>query len=1539
MKSKRNQPGIILLALFLLTLTARSEPRDILPPWPEYTLGIWGFNETFIPMMPSRVALGAESAQMAESWSGLALTRDAFVTLPVAVPVTDPFYRKLNFTTSAGTLRFWFRPEWSGANAGGLGPRGFARLLELVTLSGKEPETLWSLYFNPEGTAVYLSGMGVGGATDFLRAEVKMTANHWHLISLNYDEKQTTLMVDAVVVATGAAFPPVASWKADALGLVIGSDITGANPALGWFDELCTFDTVQSQEDAMWYRNSLRWTVILGAVGTAKEEAVKQRWIEQLKFEEYGEPEKAPTLAYRPRPEELPTNTLWLDISGVTNGVVTMRLQGTEPDTLYEILSQEHFMTNAGWMSEGVWVGTEGQDWTDTPVLVGTRTNQLFMQARFWKDEDGNGLPDWWEMQVFGSTGNDGYADADGDGWVNVQEYQNGTSPAAFNAPNSPRGWTSLGSSGTDRTVQWDSGAGPVQNYRLIKYEIYFNWGFWWVPIATQVVSSATFSVTDTAHFRDWSDPFDYEDGYELTAIYAGGSSESTWIQDHSGLSMALIHGADSGMKLALYAYPPLTTAIRLNLTTNYAGGWGTGMNSTMDIPLTSFTNGFFDLPPNIYPYYSGFWITAQAIIPGGFSGPEEDVEPDGNRTIRYPFLNAATILKRNLVFTLQAQTLAPYWLLPTEGVGLGGRPGYTNDRPVYAAASFHVFNYDLGWSASSVGVWDTVPAPLHPWEINYDLVNLINPSAVPGCQGQSNSIGYGYNGSFAFLIGGVSFDTWGFANSSSTNTCPSALGTPNGRYTGFRIPSLMDTDSPIIVSGNSASVAATHPNGFGLPLLGILGQNYVSGQFTLTAYTAGASCPVNTTHLFSSYAAPSVQAESYVFTQGGRLADAAPEKCMTNGGTLVTNLLFASVGDPHFSVSSWLRYRLINGNSNTFGYVEQYFDKAYKIGPNGAVTTNQTGELSTYGGFFPTEPGPVAVVTIPNIENGQRGTGIVNVVKLQLDVNHDGVMDTSWSGPDNTSQEKPFVFWINNDFDRGHNVDCNIFGLNCDFEEDDLSASEVAGLTATFRKPDGALENVLGYPFIPSQRDLEDYTRLWIPGLSNLVSSLPTGYVAKLSLIGDGEIRLFRAYEGNGGTNYLFDETTASNQVAQLSLSVGKLTASTPIVWSAQTNWGEKFIWCGVQRGGAELHLQILNANQDVVADTAAYLDLKDIKEMYERWTIGDNSKVEPTTTPIVAVEELPTGVPAFKYSQPADLNTPYILHVHGSNMERWEKDRFAEVMYKRLYWQGYQGRFGSFRWPTAGGLGSTLDALINPNFFDKIEFVAWKSAPGLKSMLTTLNNQYPGQVRMSSHSMGNVACAEALKQCTSNLVAVYASLQGAVPSHSYDSNALTRQIPSNAEDYTRNHFANYWLSGSNSYFAGVGGAAKYVNFFNTNDYVLDKWTIGQNLKPDSSLFYYYHPPGDSPPNGQYWRLLTPLNFPGDSYEIFSFCTEARCFALGAQNNVGGVFNTASEVDLLGSPYLFGAAHKGHSGQFRSTNMKRAAFWNVFLNKMELLP
>src|SRR5437016_742237 len=71
-------------------------------------------------------------------------------------------------------------------------------------------------------------------------------------------------------------------------------------------------------------------------------------------------------------------------------------------------------------------------------------------------------------------------------------------------------------------------------------------------------------------------------------------------------------------------------------------------------------------------------------------------------------------------------------------------------------------------------------------------------------------------------------------------------------------------------------------------------------------------------------------------------------------------------------------------------------------------------------------------------LETGQRGTGIVNVIKLQLDVNHDGIMDLSFGGQDNTSAIRPYVFWVNNDYDRRHNV-------GGDQEEDDVWVTDTA--------------------------------------------------------------------------------------------------------------------------------------------------------------------------------------------------------------------------------------------------------------------------------------------------------------------------------------------------------------------------------------------------------------------------------------------------------------------------------------------------------------
>ena len=168
---------------------------------------------------------------------------------------------------------------------------------------------------------------------------------------------------------------------------------------------------------------------------------------------------------------------------------------------------------------------------------------------------------------------------------------------------------------------------------------------------------------------------------------------------------------------------------------------------------------------------------------------------------------------------------------------------------------------------------------------------------------------------------------------------------------------------------------------------------------------------------------------------------------------------------------------------------------------------------------------------------------------------------------------------------------------------------------------------------------------------------------------------------------------------------------------------------------------LTIADGSGNTLAQTTSYIQIVDIKQMYERYTVGEDPAIAPLTAPILASKDLPPGVPSFKYPAPQNTNTPYILHVHGYNMPMWSKDRFAETEYKRLYWQGYQGRFGEFRWPT------TVQGVVNFNSaFDVSEFNAWKSATGLLNLLTNLNAAYPGHVYMTAHSHGNVVARRSL-------------------------------------------------------------------------------------------------------------------------------------------------------------------------------------------------
>ena len=618
----------------------------------------------------------------------------------------------------------------------------------------------------------------------------------------------------------------------------------------------------------------------------------------------------------------------------------------------------------------------------------------------------------------------------------------------------------------------------------------------------------------------------------------------------------------------------------------------------------------------------------------------------------------------------------------------------------------------------------------------------------------------------------------------------------------------------------------------------------------------------------------------------------------------------------------------------------------------------------------------------------------------LAVDADRDGTISLG-SSEDTTSDKKPFSFWLNTDTDRSHTVDGN------DSEEDDIGGAEL-GSTRTDAEEDR----------IQSKRDLEDYARLWLQtqGLFQAFKEEGNPLFLGLQWTDTGAttpaIKLVKHVETDGAASYLTDETTADIQLAAGSAvqSVPGVNPSSTLVDANESN-GRFFVlpkslfgglseatpntyllFEGAQEGKGQLRLVILKKSgssfSKIGDGPGVWLNLRKIEDFYERWTVGDGNGGPPS---ILAERQKATLNAAgdnsgysegFKYATDALEENKYILYVHGWNMQAWEKNRYAETMFKRLYWLGYKGRLGSFCWPTTYGFEGLKSAILNGTSYDKGEWAAWRSAVPLSTLVTDLNDRYGNQVYVMAHSMGNVVAGEAFRiaaqKSLGRLVNTYIASQAAVPAHVYD--GLRPQDIMPAFDIPRRivdgdavlpNVYQDWLSVNRS---TVG---RRVNFYNINDYALwnDVWELNQAFKPDQEPHRYTylddialpptqtgfawfrtddsHDPSDrilwSADRSTFWILATlklgSSSDVMDRYEIMSFASESRTKALGAISQVPFFENVdlqsiwppdtgLKKLDLSGEypDGLHYSAHKWHSAQFRSTNMRQSIYWQALL-------
>jgi hypothetical protein len=1263
----------------------------------------------------------------------------------------------------------------------------------------------------------------------------------------------------------------------------------------------------------------------------------------------------------------IPTNGLWLQITGVSNSLAYLTLNGTTQDVEYEILSKTA-LTNSTWSSEGLIWGSAVTNWTATTDAQNGRSN-LFFWARSWQDSTGSGIPDWWWLKYFGQDTNvDAYADPDGDGWNNLQEFQNGTDPTVFNTPPTSQGLTFNYTGSNSVNISWTPSPGPVTSYTLQKLD--------WVTGATNTYSIAT----NDDNFEDSlsSDPLydpsangpEYAVNYQLQANYAGGSSPVAegWLPLATAVNppyVRWIYGPNGSAYIAASALSSDTVAVKFTRIDDIAeeNYNNAAFNTNFTVSIGSFTNGLYLIPTSWQPATdsygnsTGYSWFAQTVNANG------DVSQitalwtlyDGFTTSGYfynsfsyqeygwlapPYYDGRAQLKQNLIFLLREpnenNALQLYQLIGD------GEDNFYTPSTSYVHADFYSADNNGYPQNSSYGI-----NVFRPFEDNYLYRNFVFSTTNIDSGGALTTGIVGPDGYETYLY--LNYPpTFLFQSPPSGTNISSLLATNQTRWLVTYTPTLENDASTAIGFSYDGSwtLGSSEKNYWGLPYLSAeLAYNDGSG-LTTTTLSAGNSFSDGGANVYMETAQPQFQTAEYDFWDAGIATYANTLPGMSAfSPTNQSQLIIWDEGTPHV-VAGYAKLSVQNGNSGVYGYLGQYFDKA-EVVSNGVVMTNTTGVLSPYGNFLPTQPGPIALVTMPDVDTGARGTDVVYVIKLQLDVNHDGNMDTSFGGPDNTSTETPFNFWVNDNYDRwDYDSDDNTN------YEDDLGPTDVAYLPTSQQVPD-CQYTTNGFPAIPDTRDLEDYARLWTSGISNAMKALPANYTVQLVLSGDSQLRVFKAFESNGGTNYLSDETTASNQVANsTSLYVGLLTSSSPLVLGTGTNVSEHYIFCGAQAGSAQVDLQILDPSQNVVGDATAYLQINEIKQMYERWTVGEEPSQPPKTTPVPAVDNVTT---AFLYTPPTSTNTPYILLVHGWNLETWNKDRWAETAFKRLYWQGYQGRFGEFRWPTGYGFAGWYSIATNfteKDNFDNSEYQAWQSAVGLTNLLDQLNIEYPGQVYMLAHSMGNVVAGEALRlEGTNQVVKSYVASQAAVSAHTYNTNIANYSFyypPWSYHADTPNIYGN-WFAGNNG-----GGAGRAISFYNTNDYALQRsvWQLDELLKPDGDVvegttnwnYYYSGSTNDPPPwttnfykqifgDGDVvdFNIVTSLN---NRYEVMSYDAQSWTTALGA---TPGITNLSANLNLpivwppdpTGNNYT---EHFWHSAEFRGDSTGEWNYWNTLL-------
>jgi hypothetical protein len=1218
---------------------------------------------------------------------------------------------------------------------------------------------------------------------------------------------------------------------------------------------------------------------------------------------------------------------LYIAQFSISGGNVMGIMSNTQPGIEYEIQAETD-LTQNNWISEGLFPGSLTTNWTPFSIAAFNPTNNLFLRIRSWVSSDGSGLPDWWELQYFGHTGVDPDSDPTGDGTTVWEDFEQGLNPTNFNLPSGINNVQAALTSSNSVLLTWSPAPGPVTGYTIYRYDYVLNQ-------SQTIPVGVTTQYLDTTYisYPAWDTPI----SYSVSADYASGNSGwsgASPLVEYGIPTAKVLMGSGGSQEFVLTGVPLDAAGVQITrhdyLTRYTYPAVFSGSNSFF-VPVSAFANGAYIVPTNQVGlgsdgsdfYVQTVWSNGISSQPtgAGYLEGQEHRGVWGGISIEGQFNDASTHLEQNAIFLLRAASLTGPFVYSFDH-GYGQSPVYEPTN--YAYASFWRVNED---DYNGVGNASDLDWSIPFWE-NYQFRNFVFSTANVDSSGFLNT---GADANYEL----INPTTFAFPATNSVGL--SAL--LGSSQTTWMVPYTDPSQLGITTSSGYFYLPNNIYNYFGLKLLSVMvAHNHRGTLYFDTLNANGYLAQTNDTYYFyPQFDQPNLKTLDYYF---GRSQNNSVNYWQSLGSDPLPGdygfspnnaqpLILATVGTP-LQVGAFAEQAILNGDTTKPVYVSQYFDKAYKVDSNGNVTTNQTGILSPYGDFLPTEPGPTALVTMP-ASDGQRGTDIVYVASLQLDVNHDGNMQSSLFGPD--SAWNTMNFWVNELYDQPGN------GTILD---QDVMVNQNQGSSFNTN-----LQPNYVYQQITCQRDLENFARLWIRGLPSLPAS--QGYSVTVSLDPNiwndySAINLYQAVESGGGTAYLTDTNIAAAQIAApygnalAQLSPWGYGVTLPTDGQGRltmTNFlfeGSAIPGYGDGTGSAGIVLTV-SQNGQPIAQSEVYVNFSHVRDLYERAMVTNVIQTwpemvqQPETS---GFEVLSTpGYNAFESKQLA-------VFVHGWKMSAWDWEDFSDLMFKRLYWQGFQGRFATLRWPTRSTDTDTNNLLFgvpSVNFtYNRSEHIAFESGTGAAAYFDDLRSRYTNYIISAcSHSMGGIVMMEALKELAASNEAPldnYVLMQAAVPAHCYDTSVTNFPLFTNVESVvpTPNVYSND-AAGIDSSLRG-----KAINFYNPDDFALLVWQGNEEfilqssdgpvtMKPNTFFGYSYDASsGIAQVTTNAWQIglgITNVQtrIVTDPLELMPFVARPRSLAVGAQGGVGGSinggeFNLETQLHFTDAPF-------DHSGQF----------------------